>query len=38
MSSQMKAHALVRIFTTDPILREITRWILDRKQNNIWTS
>ena len=40
MSSQMKAHALLlRIFTTDPILREgITRWILDRKQNNIWTS
>jgi hypothetical protein len=40
MSSQMKAHALLlRIFNTDPILREgITRWILDRKENNIWTS
>lgn len=40
MSSQMKAHALLlRVFSQDPLLREgITRWILDRKQNNIWTS
>ncbi|MDD2288931.1 MAG: alpha-2-macroglobulin family protein [Bacteroidales bacterium] len=40
MSSRMKAHALLlRVFRADPILREgITRWILDRKQNNIWTS
>ena len=40
MQSEIKAHALLlRVFTQEPRLREgITRWILDRKENNIWRS
>lgn len=40
MNSEMKAHALLlMIFAHEPEMRYgITRWILDRKQNNIWSS
>lgn len=40
MNSEMKAHALLlRIFAHEPQMRNgIIRWILDRKQNNIWSS
>lgn len=40
MHSEMKAHALLlRIFAHEAEMRYgITRWILDRKQNNIWSS
>ena len=38
MHSEMKVHALLlRLFRNDPIIRNgITRWLLDRKENQMW--
>ncbi|MFA5443685.1 MAG: alpha-2-macroglobulin family protein [Bacteroidales bacterium] len=40
MYSEMKVHALLlRLFKNDPIIRNgITRWLLDRKENQMWES
>ena len=40
MHSEMKIHALLlRLFRNDPIIRNgITRWLLDRKENQMWGS
>jgi len=38
MHSEMKVHALLlRLFRNDPVIRNgITRWLLDRKENQMW--
>jgi tetratricopeptide (TPR) repeat protein len=40
MHSEMKTHALLlRLFKNDPLIRNgITRWLLDRKENQMWQS
>ncbi len=40
MYSEMKVHALLlRLFRNDPKIRNgLTRWLLDRKENQIWES
>ena len=40
MHSEMKVHALLlRLFRNDPTIRNgLTRWVLDRKENQVWGS